>query len=1206
MEKLFGLPMNQLAYGLLGTLVVLVLVIAVFAVRNRFLIKLSLRNIPRRRAQSVLIVVGLMLSTTIVAASLSIGDTISASIRNAVLEGLGDTDMVVRKPFQGEFADPFLSADEIERLAVVLYEDERVDGLMLVSTDTLPVINQRSRLTNSLTTVRGYDLGGLYGDFRPESLGGSDGSSRLQPFTFGPDVNGNVVDMRALADAEVLINEILADELDAQPGDTLTIVTPEGRKDVRLVAIMARGGIAANDQRLLMPLSTYHRVVGSDVGTSSRLDISLDTERFELEESGDEIADDLRIRFTDEDLARQLHGGLRAAPAIVVGLESYLADDEDGAISDDDRETLQEFIGELKLEEPTERFRALASDDVILRHLFAALSEIDDEELQQNLPRLAFGLSQIEQLSPVTLKMNLLEIAEFVGNLFVTFFTFFGSFSVIVGLLLVFLIFVLLASERQQEMGIARAVGTKRGHLVQMFTFEGLAYAFGAALVGLLLGILTSRVMVGLMARLFGTDGDASFSIDFTVTLNSIIAAFSLGLVLTMLTVVFSAYRVSRLNIVVAIRNLPEEFVGSTTAPILHRLLNVVFWIFGPIYVIVRLIQAIRAHEDVGVTILNLVLTWLIVGWLFGLLGSVWRLIFPYFSQGWPLALAGAALAWWGLNGDTAWSTYIGASIAVYGVGLAAKVLMVSRGIRESIASRIAYTLVGVLILVMWATPSQYSEKVTGELDGNIEMFVLAGVWMVASAVWIVMYNSDLIVSGLQSTLGRSNVLRPILKPAVAYAVANRFRTGLTVSMFALVIFVMMSFSILNSSFSGVAANPEIVSGGFDVRASVSPDLPVDDVAGKIDESPDLQLNDFALITGMTDESASARQTDGEEVRYLDLTVRGAEPAYFSETQLRIQAVDPDYLPSDIDPEDDTALAEAVWDAIAGDESLAAITEEHVPGAGFAGGGPPGGSDGLFQLADVEINEEQEFDATDIEIVGAGSTDIDRAVTRTVIAIVDANADSLESAGDGGPAQGFVGIYTREDVFKELSDEPVPYTIYKMKLSPGADATEIAGRLETVFIDHRMIAVDTLDELDTAEAQNDQFSALFQGFMGLGLVVGVASLGVLSLRAVNERRMQIAIMRAVGYKGGMIRAQFMMESIFITLIGTGLGMGLGAIISWSFLDDISSANQELAFTVPWLSVSLIVIVTIVAALITTYVPARQASQVFPAEALRYE
>ena len=65
-----------------------------------------------------------------------------------------------------------------------------------------------------------------------------------------------------------------------------------------------------------------------------------------------------------------------------------------------------------------------------------------------------------------------------------SFFTTFGSFSIAAGILLIFLIFVMLAAERRGELGIARAVGTRRGHLVQMFLFEGLAYDLLAAAVG--------------------------------------------------------------------------------------------------------------------------------------------------------------------------------------------------------------------------------------------------------------------------------------------------------------------------------------------------------------------------------------------------------------------------------------------------------------------------------------------------------------------------------------------------------------------------------------------------------------------------------------------------------------------------------------------------------------------------------------------------
>ena len=60
----------------------------------------------------------------------------------------------------------------------------------------------------------------------------------------------------------------------------------------------------------------------------------------------------------------------------------------------------------------------------------------------------------------------------------------FGLFSIMVGILLIFLIFVMLAAARRTEMGMARAVGAKRSHLVQMFVFEGTTYDLMAAAVG--------------------------------------------------------------------------------------------------------------------------------------------------------------------------------------------------------------------------------------------------------------------------------------------------------------------------------------------------------------------------------------------------------------------------------------------------------------------------------------------------------------------------------------------------------------------------------------------------------------------------------------------------------------------------------------------------------------------------------------------------
>ena len=1205
METLFGLKVHYLAVGLATMLLIVMLTIAVIAIRNRFLIKLSLRNIPRRRAQSVLIIVGLMLASTIVAASLAIGDTMTASIRKAVLDGIGDIDITISKPVLGELSDPTISREEIEEIATLLYDDKRIDGIMPITTQIAPVLNQRTRLTEARAVVRGHDVNGAVGNFRPQSHGGDSSESRLSPFLLKPSVGGERIDFASLGDDEVLVNKPLGDTLDARPGDVLTIVTPLGRFDFKLRAIMQIGGMAANDQRLFMPLTTLDRIYGNEAGTATRVDVSLDLDNYNLDVESEAVVDELTLIFSDAKLATELHAGMKPFRETIVSKIRRYIEENSGttALNTDNEDALNEFIEELESDEPSEQFRVLLSRDAFVGLFFSIFSGAESDDFSDVLPQLAFGIGQLERLSASAYKTFLNEIANQVGNIFFTFFTFFGSFSVIVGLLLIFLIFVLLASERQQEMGIARAVGTKRGHLVQMFTFEGIAYAVGAAAVGTAIGVIISRGLVVLMANAFGTTGGDGFSFSFSVTIYSIIIAFCIGLILTLITVIFSAYRVSKLNIVVAIRNLPEEFVPSDTKPVLRRILEFVLWFFGPVYMTLQLIRAIRRHGDVGMSILKLVSTLLIIGWVVGLLAAFLRIFTPYINQGWPVAIVGIFLGTVGFINDSAWQAYVGVSLIVYGAAMLIRVLMIRFDVRETIASRISYTVTGLLILVIWAIPQRYVEEITQNLNPGIEMFILAGFFMVSAAVWVVMYNSDIIIRGLQATFGRSTALRPILKPAVAYAVANRFRTGLTVAMFALVIFVLMSFSILNQSFSGILQTPENVTGGFDIRAEINPELPIGDIEATIDASPDLNINDFTFIAGQSYITTAARQVDGEETRFLELKVRGTEPGYFLETKLKIMAVDPDYLPDGTDLEDEDARARAVWKALAEDSQLVVISDAHVI-RNVGPGAPP--NDDLMKLEDAGAVLSGDFNAKEIEIISGSEADGYRGVRRTVIALLDGNAESIEGPTDEGPAPGFEGIYADHRIFSELTDESVPFTIYRMNVAEGVDASRIASTMQTVFLDHSMEAVSTKDELETIVAQNEQFSLLFQGFMGLGLVVGVAALGVLSLRAVNERRMQIAIMRAIGYRGRMIRIQFIIESIFITFIGTGLGMGLGALLAWSFLDDIADANQGLVFDIPWLLLLVVLAITIFAALITTYVPARQASKIYPAEALHYE
>jgi putative ABC transport system permease protein len=153
-----------------------------------------------------------------------------------------------------------------------------------------------------------------------------------------------------------------------------------------------------------------------------------------------------------------------------------------------------------------------------------------------------------------------------------------------------------------------------------------------------------------------------------------------------------------------------------------------------------------------------------------------------------------------------------------------------------------------------------------------------------------------------------------------------------------------------------------------------------------------------------------------------------------------------------------------------------------------------------------------------------------------------------------------------------------------------------------------MEAVVLQDELDDLVAVNKTFNYLIQGFIGLGLVVGVAALGVVSARSVVERRQEIGVMRAIGFEQSRVQLSFLIESSMVAIAGLTVGTILGLILSYNIIDDSQrqASWENLRFAVPWLNLAIIYAVVIGAALLTAYLPARQASRVYPAQALRYE
>ena len=245
-----------------------------------------------------------------------------------------------------------------------------------------------------------------------------------------------------------------------------------------------------------------------------------------------------------------------------------------------------------------------------------------------------------------------------------------------------------------------------------------------------------------------------------------------------------------------------------------------------------------------------------------------------------------------------------------------------------------------------------------------------------------------------------------------------------------------------------------------------------------------------------------------------------------------------------------------------------------------------------FKVEGIAPDDPEVIEAFRVEIrppLGSGAP-----IEKTVVGI----ADPL--GFDGSLLLGSV------DVLDELATGDIPLTTYRFRLSPGADPDAVSSALETAFLGNNLDATLTIDQINQELSANKAFNQLFQGYMGLGLLVGVASLGVVSFRAVVERRQAIGMLRAIGFRASMIRTSFLVESSLIALLGIGLGLALGSAVSWNLLNDINQEFEGISFSVPWLTVAIIVAVAWIFSMVTTLVPAIQASRIYPAEALRYE
>lgn len=1145
--------MTYIAAGCVALTLIILGIVSLIAIRNPVMFKMGLRNIPRRKAQTTLIVVGLMLSTVIITAAFGTGDTMTSSVTNEVYGILGPVDELVQWDVSANPAPlnkqtiPIAKVDELKSQFA---GDPSIKAFVPYIRETMPVFDSRSRLNQAFSRLTAVLPGGL------DSFGGL------------KDENGRRVD---LAPKEIALNRSLRDKLNAKLGDTIQVFYNNQPTDLTVKAILPNtifGGTVDPFSR--EGAAVNYQFLSTLVGRTDAVDA---------------------VGISNDGTTR---GGLSASGAVTAKLQAKLGG---------------------------------------------------------------------TPYKTTELKSQLVNMAELLGNVFTTLFIVIGLFSIAAGVLLIFLIFVMLAAERKPEIGMARAVGAKRRHIVESFLAEGMGYDLGSALVGLVAGVGVAAAMIEFVKLVAGSQ--LGLELQFAVAARSLLVAFCLGVIVTFIVVFLASWRASRINIVAAIRDLPEtrhiDPEGSTLRGYLRAVLNG-FGAFG-----ILLISVIGAIHFRGSAVLPLFLLGCLAGipgpWIAMLRGNsvsapknerkegerapIWpwmvggilapvgiglviligyaaaRLIIRFTRDRKPEAMSlgsvilGVIVAPVGIvlmalqdrHREVAWSAGVGA------VGLVSGALLIQWGMQAEqmflfalgvslialwaavtlryfrIHERLSFTAISLALLLLWyVLPGGRLSWLVGNLKGGTEMFFLSGATMVTAGTFIVVYNADIVLPLVGAVGSRFGRLVPAIKTAVAYPLTSRFRTGLTIAMIGLIMFVLSMQAALNTNFSKAFSGDD-AKGGYDVRIAIngnnlSQDLVKDLQTANATTPANLQT-DTSKIAAL----GEVRSVVPDEVDIKDpLLAIPSDPSKEFKHYALLGAGN-DFISSNALPLQYRAQGydsdKAVWDALKSGQNFAVIPAAlTTAGAGF--GGPPGGSNQLQLPTDRTQQAFAPFKLTVREPATGNQMDI------TVI------GQMKDSAATFWP-----GIVLSKDLLLRLYPDSKGQEFF-LALRPGTNAQTFANDAEATLI--RASADSLAKIISDNEAISRGFLDMFQGFLALGLLVGIAALGVISFRAVVERRQQIGVLRAIGYKRSMVQLSFLLESGFIVSSGIALGLGLGLTFAWNLFTsgEFGATSKGVPFTIPWGQLAAVTAFAFIAALVMTYLPARAAARTSVAEALRFE
>ncbi|MHA1687524.1 MAG: ABC transporter permease [Candidatus Heimdallarchaeaceae archaeon] len=737
----------------------------------------------------------------------------------------------------------------------------------------------------------------------------------------------------------------------------------------------------------------------------------------------------------------------------------------------------------------------------------------------------------------LAIRATTLDTAKDILNQILLGFNLFGSLVLFAGLLLIVNIQLIQVEDRIHQLGILRAIGSRKKEVIQLFLFESLILGTFGSIAGLGGGYALAEILVNQLEKIFSDTG-----LQFYAMLTPFGVGYSiiLGVTLSVVAGVFPAIRAAQVDAIEVIRGIKKvslRKLGFTSLP---------------------LGLALVLSAVVGFSVQSAAYS-------------------SYFScEGWDSSVE---------------------QIIFTGIGLLF-ILGISLLIGYLFSKKLMGNFLGFAMFsfVIWMLLERLPN--VKDIRENNRLLILNVMLLAIASIIIVGVNLNKVTGVIQKVLFQTRIKKGIALIASKYMTSKSLRSILTYGIFTLVLSMNIFSSIYQTSYSyNTLDQLEFYAGG----ASIFVDL----------ETPVSNTSLVNVTEALCNIDPAITHVEG---------IRAGLTVAYDEDPVTNTSATP--FPASLDLISDSTFkknGEYFYDFIVGN-SIAQFSREYKPGGSETYKLEYSHKIWEFFYNRTKFNREGYIDNKNgLPTVLSASPFYDPGDVLYLVTtegykefIVLAQIEQYPFALSSGlpklliPSQleqlfiSFVFIKSPNEYLIKTS---VPFRSEKNK--------EIAEKIENFFNakdsilikNGEFVAADAYSiwdiMLQIIDFQYKTFDYL-QYFVSFGLVVGALGMVIIAIRNVSERRREIGMMRAIGFRRKQIIGNIILELLILSMLGLFMGVINGVILGWGL-----ARLYGWRMVIPFVRLVIYSAIMIGIALIASIIPGIQASRVTPAEALRY-